>query len=91
MPTERRIAITGMSINTPLGDTLGGFLEGLLAGRSAITRWKTLDDHPRKEWPLAECEPEAMLSVLEEFRHAAATGHEASSNGVSAQHVGMRA
>jgi len=43
LPTERRVAITGMSINTPLGDTLGGFLEGLLAGRSAITRWKTLD------------------------------------------------
>jgi threonine synthase len=51
---------------------------------------KTLDDHPRKEWPLAECEPEAMLSVLEEFRHAAGR-HEASSNGVSTQHVGMRA
>jgi 3-oxoacyl-(acyl-carrier-protein) synthase len=32
-----------MSINTPLGDTLDGFLEGLLAGRSALTRWKKLD------------------------------------------------
>ena len=32
-----------MSINTPLGDTLDGFLEGLLAGRSALSRWKTLD------------------------------------------------
>jgi len=38
-----RIVITGMSINTPLGDTLDGFLEGLLAGRSALSRWKTLD------------------------------------------------
>jgi 3-oxoacyl-(acyl-carrier-protein) synthase len=32
-----------MSINTPLGDTLNGFLEGLLAGRSALSHWKTLD------------------------------------------------
>jgi 3-oxoacyl-(acyl-carrier-protein) synthase len=35
--------ITGMAINTPLADTLDGFLEGLLAGRSAVTNWKTLD------------------------------------------------
>jgi len=32
-----------MAINTPLGDTLDGFLNGLLAGRSAITQWKALD------------------------------------------------
>ena len=43
MSKPERIAITGMSINTPLGDTLDGFLEGLLAGRSALSRWKTLD------------------------------------------------
>ena len=38
-----RIAITGMSINTPLGDTLDGFFEGLLAGRSAVSHWKKID------------------------------------------------
>src|SRR5262249_28694288 len=38
-----RIVITGMSINTPLGDNLDGFLKGLLAGKSAITNWKNLD------------------------------------------------
>jgi 3-oxoacyl-(acyl-carrier-protein) synthase len=38
-----RIAITGMSINTPLGDTLEGFLEGLLAGQSAVSHWKKID------------------------------------------------
>src|SRR5215208_4397085 len=32
-----------MSINTPLGDTLDEFLTGLLAGRSALSRWKALD------------------------------------------------
>jgi 3-oxoacyl-(acyl-carrier-protein) synthase len=39
----KRIAITGMSINTPLGDILEVFLDNLLQGRSAITRWKALD------------------------------------------------
>ncbi len=43
MSKRRRIAITGMSINTPLGDTLEGYLAGLLAGTSAVTRWKKLD------------------------------------------------
>src|SRR5690606_38664291 len=38
-----RIAITGMAVNTPLGDTLEGFLEGLLAGKSALSNWKHLD------------------------------------------------
>jgi 3-oxoacyl-(acyl-carrier-protein) synthase len=32
-----------MSINTPLGDTLDGFLDGLLAGRSALSKWKSID------------------------------------------------
>src|SRR5262245_3578549 len=32
-----------MAINTPLGDTLDGFLEGLLAGRSAVSHWKRID------------------------------------------------
>ena len=43
MSKAKRIAITGMAINTPLGDTLDGYLEGLLAGRSALSRWKKLD------------------------------------------------
>lgn len=44
MSTKRsRIAVTGMAINTPLGDTLPAYLDGLLAGRSAVSRWKTLD------------------------------------------------
>src|SRR5262245_2976850 len=43
LPKTDRIAITGMSINTPLGDTLDGYLEGLLAGRSALSKWKSID------------------------------------------------
>lgn len=41
--TAKRIAVTGMAINTPLGDSLVQFLDGLLAGRSAVSRWKALD------------------------------------------------
>jgi 3-oxoacyl-(acyl-carrier-protein) synthase len=43
LSTNDRVVITGMSINTPLGDALDGFLSSLLAGRSAITRWKAID------------------------------------------------
>lgn len=38
-----RVVVTGMSVNTPLGDTLDGFGASLLAGRSAITRWTSVD------------------------------------------------
>jgi len=37
---HKRVAITGMSITTPLGDTLDGFLDALMAGRSALSHWK---------------------------------------------------
>ena len=40
---NRRVVITGMAINTPLGDTLDGFRDGLFAGRSALGNWKTID------------------------------------------------
>ena len=41
--SNKRIAITGMSINTPLGDTLDSYLQGLFAGRSAVTRWAAFE------------------------------------------------
>ncbi len=41
--STRRVAITGMAVNTPLGDTLDGYLGALLAGRSAITTWRAFD------------------------------------------------
>jgi 3-oxoacyl-(acyl-carrier-protein) synthase len=39
---KKRIVVTGMSINTALGDTLDGFLENLLQGKSGISKWKSL-------------------------------------------------
>ena len=40
---SQRVVITGLAVNTPLGDTLDGFIAGLLAGRSAIGHWRGFD------------------------------------------------
>lgn len=37
---SKRVVVTGMSVNTAIGDTLDGFRDALLAGRSAISQWK---------------------------------------------------
>ncbi|MGE3178607.1 MAG: beta-ketoacyl-[acyl-carrier-protein] synthase family protein [Vicinamibacterales bacterium] len=37
---NKRVVVTGMSVNTALGDTLSGFADALFAGRSALTHWK---------------------------------------------------
>ena len=37
---NRRVVVTGMSVNTAIGDTLDGFRDALMAGRSAISQWK---------------------------------------------------
>src|SRR6266545_7411886 len=43
LSAPRRVVITGMAVNTPLGDTLQGFLGALLDGRSALSHWKAMD------------------------------------------------
>lgn len=45
MPTSdrERVVISGMAIRTPLADTPDAFIDALLAGRSAITRWQGVD------------------------------------------------
>lgn len=43
IPAPTRVAITGLAVNTPLADTLHGTLEALLEGRSALTRWRSID------------------------------------------------
>jgi 3-oxoacyl-(acyl-carrier-protein) synthase len=43
LSSSKRIVITGMSVNTLLGDTPESFYAGLLAGRSAIGPWKFFD------------------------------------------------
>lgn len=41
--TKRRAVITGMGTINPLGDTLEGYYQNLIAGKSGIRRWKSLD------------------------------------------------
>lgn len=41
MPT--RTVITGMAVNTPLGDTPEAFYANLIAGKSALTHWHGVD------------------------------------------------
>ncbi len=41
--SEKRVVVTGMGINTPIGDTLGTYYENLIAGKSAISKWKFFD------------------------------------------------
>ncbi len=43
MPERKKIVVTGMAVNTPLGDTLEEFIRNLLLGHSAITAWKGID------------------------------------------------
>jgi 3-oxoacyl-(acyl-carrier-protein) synthase len=44
--SNKRVVVTGMAVNTPLGDTLDGFTAGLFAGKSALSRWKVFADEP---------------------------------------------
>lgn len=43
MSSPKRIVISGMAVNTPLGDTLDTFYQNLIAGQSAISGWKFTD------------------------------------------------
>jgi len=40
---KRRVVITGMGTINPLGDTLEGYYQNLISGKSGIRRWKSLD------------------------------------------------
>jgi 3-oxoacyl-(acyl-carrier-protein) synthase len=69
MPEEKRIVITGMSVNTPLGDTLDVFLQNLYQGNSAITAWKGLDSSKiacKIGGDLSEYDVKAKTSLLQE-------------------------
>ncbi len=41
---QKRIVVTGMGINTPIGDNLDDFYTNLIAGKSAISKWKWLEN-----------------------------------------------
>ena len=39
---ERRVVITGMGVMTPIGERLDDYIDALLMGRSAVTRWRAV-------------------------------------------------
>ena len=64
---ERRVVVTGMSINTAIGDSLDTFYENLLAGKSAVTRWKFLDTekiHSKIGGDISEYDGKARMKEL---------------------------
>ncbi|HEQ72488.1 MAG TPA: beta-ketoacyl-[acyl-carrier-protein] synthase family protein [Spirochaetia bacterium] len=40
---KRRVVITGMDTINPLGDSLTGYFDNLIKGKSGVIRWKSLD------------------------------------------------
>ncbi len=44
MNADQRVVITGMGVVTVLGDSLEAYWDGLVSGRSGITRWTKFDD-----------------------------------------------
>ncbi len=43
MASEKRVVITGMDTINPLGDTLDEYYNNLIAGKSGLKRWESLD------------------------------------------------
>ncbi len=63
-----RVVITGMSINTGLGDTLDGFLDALYEGRSSIRRWRAFPTnrvYSKIGGDLSDYDVEAKVASLE--------------------------
>jgi 3-oxoacyl-(acyl-carrier-protein) synthase len=67
--TQKRIVITGMAINTPIGDTLDAYYENLVAGKSAITKWRFFDTGPclsKIGGDLSDYDPSAKMAEFKE-------------------------
>ena len=43
MSEKKRVVVTGMGVMTPIGDNLEDYYNNLIAGKSAITNWRSLD------------------------------------------------
>ena len=64
---QKRIVVTGMGINTPIGDTLDDFYTNLIAGKSAISNWKWLDNphvYSKVGGDLSEYDADAKVKAL---------------------------
>lgn len=66
-PHKKRIVVTGMGINTPIGDNLDDFYRNLIAGKSAISRWKWLENeavYSKVGGDLSEYDATAKIKAL---------------------------
>lgn len=66
-PANKRIVVTGMGINTPIGDNLDDFYRNLIAGKSAISKWKWLDNpavYSKVGGDLSDYDPDGKLATL---------------------------
>ena len=64
----QRVVVTGMSVISPLGDTLEEFYQNLVAGKSGITRWKFFDDervYSKVGGDLSDYDAKARLASFE--------------------------
>jgi 3-oxoacyl-(acyl-carrier-protein) synthase len=64
---QKRIVVTGMGINTPIGDTLDDFYANLIAGKSAISKWKWLENpsvYSKVGGDLSDYDPDRKLEAL---------------------------
>lgn len=65
---HRRVVVTGMGINTPIGDTLDAFYTNLIAGKSAISNWKFMANpnvYSKVGGDLSEYDDEAKVRSFE--------------------------
>jgi 3-oxoacyl-(acyl-carrier-protein) synthase len=70
----RRVVVTGLGINTPIGDTLDTYYANLIAGKSAITRWKFFENdavYSKVGGDLSEYDKAPKLAALREVLPAA--------------------
>jgi 3-oxoacyl-(acyl-carrier-protein) synthase len=64
-----RVVITGMSVNTGIGDTLTGFRDALYAGRSSIRAWRAFPTeriYSKIGGDLSDYDVEAKLATLKD-------------------------
>ena len=68
MSQPKRIVVTGMGINTPIGDNLDDFYQNLIAGKSAISKWKWLKNdavYSKVGGDLSEYDTRGKVKTLE--------------------------
>lgn len=66
--TGKRVVVTGMSVNTAVGDSLDGFRDSLMAGRSAISQWRAFSTdrvYSKVGGDLSAYDVDAKLASLE--------------------------